>query len=303
VHQKEGVKVALTVLRDDPQTHEARKPRDLAEVDWDFGWRFERVFPLGPSSPLAIPELGLAYRIETTVAKVEGAPAEGKLQDNDVIQEVRFRVPTEEWGESKEGQWQELKSDQWAHVFYALQGMTYKDMSLRVKRNDKIEEVQLTAQPDPTWPLDELGVLLQTEKVIQKADSVLEAMAMGLDDTWQSLMQVYLVIRGMIFQRLSLKNLGGPITIGVIAYKVAQMDTWEFIFFLGLISINLAAFNFLPIPVLDGGHMVFLIYEKLRGKQASEAVQWGAVLGGLVLLGMLMLFVLWQDLVRWVFRL
>ena len=51
------------------------------------------------------------------------------------------------------------------------------------------------------------------------------------------------------------------------------MDFGEFVFFLGLISINLAVVNFLPIPVLDGGHMVFLIYEKIRGKPASEGVR------------------------------
>jgi regulator of sigma E protease len=65
-----------------------------------------------------------------------------------------------------------------------------------------------------------------------------------------------------------------------------------------MISINLAAFNFLPIPVLDGGHMVFLIYEKLRGKPASEQLQWSATLVGLVLLVTLMVGVIILDVMK-----
>jgi regulator of sigma E protease len=56
--------------------------------------------------------------------------------------------------------------------------------------------------------------------------------------------------------------------------------------------------NFLPIPVLDGGHMVFLIYEKLRGKPASEAVRVGATYAGLALILSLMVFVIYLDLTR-----
>ena len=72
-------------------------------------------------------------------------------------------------------------------------------------------------------------------------------------------------------------------------------------FFLGLISINLAVVNFLPIPILDGGHMVFLIYEKLRGKPASEGVRVWATYAGLAMIGCLMIFVIYQDVVRFFF--
>ena len=74
----------------------------------------------------------------------------------------------------------------------------------------------------------------------------------------------------MILGRISVKNLGGPLTIAAATYRFASMDFADFAFFLGLISINLAVVNFLPIPVLDGGHMVFLIYEGIRKKPASE---------------------------------
>src|SRR5437870_13169442 len=102
----------------------------------------------------------------------------------------------------------------------------------------------------------------------------------------------------IITRTISVDNLGGPVTIARVAYKIAGMDFWEFVFFLGLISVNLAVLNFLPIPVLDGGHMVFLVYEKLRGKPASEGVRIGATYAGLLLLGCLMIFVLVLDVRR-----
>src|SRR5207237_3629794 len=98
--------------------------------------------------------------------------------------------------------------------------------------------------------------------------------------------------------RISTDQMGGPLTIGVVAYRIAGVDFWEFLFFLGLISVNLAVINFLPIPVLDGGHFVFLCYEKLRGKPASEGVRVGATYAGLALILCLMVFVLYLDISR-----
>ena len=81
-------------------------------------------------------------------------------------------------------------------------------------------------------------------------------------------------------------------------YNTLDYNVYKFILFLGMISVNLAVVNFLPIPVLDGGHMVFLLYEKLRGKPASEGVRVGATYAGLLLLGCLMIFVLVLDIRR-----
>jgi regulator of sigma E protease len=75
-------------------------------------------------------------------------------------------------------------------------------------------------------------------------------------------------------------------------------DLYEFLFFLGMISVNLAVINFMPIPVLDGGHMVFLIYEGIRKKPASEAVRIWATYVGLAMILCLMIFVLYLDISR-----
>jgi regulator of sigma E protease len=106
------------------------------------------------------------------------------------------------------------------------------------------------------------------------------------------------MLRGMFQGRLGVGNLGGPIMIAAATYRFASMDFADFVFFLGLISINLAVVNFLPIPVLDGGHMVFLIYEKIRGQPASEGVRIGATYVGLAMILCLMFFVLYLDVSR-----
>ena len=96
-------------------------------------------------------------------------------------------------------------------------------------------------------------------------------------------------------------SLEKSLTIGSVSYKIAGENMWQFILFIGMISVNLAVINFLPIPVLDGGHMVFLIYEKIRGKPAPESVMLIALYIGLAAILLLMCFVLYLDISRMFF--
>ena len=101
-----------------------------------------------------------------------------------------------------------------------------------------------------------------------------------------------------MFGRTSVKAMSGPITLARYSYLIAGQDVWHLLLWIGLISVNLAVVNFLPIPVLDGGHMVFLIYEGVRGKPAPVIVQEIMTYAGLAVIGCLMLFVLGLDLWR-----
>src|SRR5206468_1802226 len=130
------------------------------------------------------------------------------------------------------------------------------------------------------------------------ADNTFDAVWRGFKDTNNRMVEVFLNLRGMILGRIDTENIGGPLTIGVATYRFAGMDFTDFIFFLGLISINLAVVNFLPIPVLDGGHMVFLIYEGIVKRPASEAVRISATYVGLAMIACLMIFVLYLDISR-----
>src|SRR5581483_3658574 len=183
--------------------------------------------------------------------------------------------------------------DQWAgaHLSLVETELPVKKVLLKVKRDKEIKEITVEPVADKTWPRPERGFIFTPDVRRQRADNIFDAVALGFRDTHKSMLQVVQSLRGLITGRISVKGMAGPLTIARAAYRIAGVDFWEFVFFLGLISINLAVINFLPIPVLDGGHMVFLLYEKIRGKPASESVRIGATYAGLALILCLMVFV------------
>ena len=105
-------------------------------------------------------------------------------------------------------------------------------------------------------------------------------------------------VRKMLVGELSVKNLSGPITIAKVAGASAQSGVGDFLYFLALLSISLGVLNLLPIPVLDGGHLLFYLIEWVRGRPLSERVQgWGMQIGISLVLGV-MLLALVNDLGR-----
>ena len=119
-------------------------------------------------------------------------------------------------------------------------------------------------------------------------------MRRGWDDTIENIFSIYGTIRNLVLGRLGPRGLAGPIRIVEITYKYARSSINELIKFLGILSINLAVINFLPIPPLDGGQMLFLMAEKIRGRPLPESALAGIAVG-LVLVVCLMIFVLFQD--------
>ena len=86
--------------------------------------------------------------------------------------------------------------------------------------------------------------------------------------------------------------------IAVASYAFAEYGIGKLLFFLGLLSINLAIINLLPIPILDGGHLMFLAIEKIKGSPVSETAQAIAQYAGLLILLSLMIYVTWNDIER-----
>lgn len=135
--------------------------------------------------------------------------------------------------------------------------------------------------------------------------NVLRALGMGLQMTGGVLREVYRTVRAMIRNALTqqggvgVKDVSGP--IGIVREAVHRAETGHatLVFFLAFISVNLAVLNFLPIPVVDGGLMVFLILEKLRGKPLSLRIQIITTVAGIGLIVLIFLFVTFQDIIRW----
>ncbi|HQU43854.1 MAG TPA: site-2 protease family protein, partial [Pirellulales bacterium] len=113
--------------------------------------------------------------------------------------------------------------------------------------------------------------------------------------TKYSLSLVFRFLRKIMTGQVSVKGMGGPVEIAKQAGATASEGMSPFLLFLGMLSANLAVLNFLPIPMLDGGHMVFLAAEGVRGKPVSEQVVAYFQFAGLFFLASLMLFVLLLD--------
>ncbi len=124
------------------------------------------------------------------------------------------------------------------------------------------------------------------------------ALRAGFAQTW---MFIYLTFMGIvkILQRVvPASELGGPILIAQLAGEQARAGWLNFLHFMGLLSVNLGILNLLPIPVLDGGHLVFLSIEAIRRKPMNEKAQIVAQQVGIALLGTLMIFVFYNDIIR-----
>lgn len=114
-----------------------------------------------------------------------------------------------------------------------------------------------------------------------------------------------LIIQGfvkLVQAKISPKTIGGPILIAQMAGEVVQRGPVELLSFTALLSINLAILNLLPIPILDGGHLLFSLIEWLRGKPVSLRKREIAQQVGMVLLVGLMIFAFYNDIFRWLGR-
>ncbi len=128
--------------------------------------------------------------------------------------------------------------------------------------------------------------------------TVAGAFLAGLGTTEAASLQIYRTIRGMATRRVSTRDLGGPILIGQMAAQSARLGLGVFLGFLGLISINLAVLNLLPIPILDGGQAVFLLYEGIFRRPMPLKAREALMTIGLVLIGLLMIVANWNDIRR-----
>ncbi len=125
-----------------------------------------------------------------------------------------------------------------------------------------------------------------------------EALWFGLRDTGHVLTGVYRFIKNFATQNVGVKHVAGPVGIFKMAYQEAAASWGDLLVFLAFISINLAVINFLPLPVVDGGLMIFLLLEKIRGKPVSIKVQVITTLAGLGLIVLTFLVVTIQDVTR-----
>ena len=177
---------------------------------------------------------------------------------------------------------------------------TTVELTFNRKVGDKTESHTVTISPyaSDQWFVPERGLLMEPIELPREVSSLSDAMAYGFAETIDSLTMVYRTLKKLFSGGLSPTHLGGIGTIFAIAGTQADRGMAELLLFMTLISANLAVINFLPIPVLDGGHMVILAAEAIRRKPVSERILIPVTYAGLIFILGLFLFVTVLDVGR-----
>lgn len=125
-----------------------------------------------------------------------------------------------------------------------------------------------------------------------------QAVASGVAETGRRIVLVLGFVKGLVVGEVSLRDVGGPLTIGQLSGQVARLGLFRFLDFMAFLSINLAILNILPIPILDGGQLMFLVAEAVRGRPLSQQLRTGLTKAGFFVLLAIMILALTNDALR-----
>jgi regulator of sigma E protease len=271
-----GRTLTLTILRDGRSTDvqvepRVQKTRDLFGQDvevWDLGLR-----------PLVSTRIGQV--LPNQVAQQAG------IRGGDRVLAVNGTAV---------GEW-----DQLAKIIHGSPGTP---LTLTLEREGQRQEVQVTPRstkqqgPAGEEEIGLIGIGPAPETQLRRLNPVSAAWA-GVTKTVDLSVLVVTGFVKLVQAKISPKTIGGPILIAQMAGEVAQRGMIELLSFTALLSINLAILNLLPIPILDGGHLLFSLIEWLRGKPVSLKKREMAQQVGMVLLIGLMVFAFYNDIFRW----
>jgi regulator of sigma E protease len=237
-------------------------------------------FGLGPWQPPAL--------IERLVAGGAGERA-GLLPGDKVVH--ADESPIRNWG-------------QWVDYVRERPG---KPIAVQLMRNGERVELLVTpdAESDKGSIIGRIGAYVQLPGEEERATmrvvvryGLLEAVPQALNKTWEVTTLTLRTLWKMVSGRASVENLSGPISIARYAGQSAAVGLVTFLGFLGIVSVSLGVLNLLPVPILDGGHLLFYLVEMVKGSPLSETVQLAGQKIGITLLLALMSLAFYNDLVR-----
>ena len=229
-------------------------------------------------------------------------------QDTTMVGTVTVDSPAEKAGMLKDDliiAINDKKTTLWNDVLVGVKESDGAPLIFTVLRDGR--EVKLTIVPEKDVVNDLFGQPVEERFMIgiMKAEALeydkvgfFAALKQGLQQTW---FYIYLTALGfvkLIQQVVPASEMGGPILIAQMAGEQMKAGWVNLLYFTSLLSVNLGILNLLPIPVLDGGHLVFLTVEGIRRKPLSERFQIISQQVGMGLLGSLMIFVFYNDIMR-----
>ncbi|MDG0970435.1 MAG: RIP metalloprotease RseP [Porticoccaceae bacterium] len=249
--------------------------------------------------PMLMQELGLSPSVELETLTIAAVVA-GKAGERDGLLAGDRLVSIDD---------QKLESVQ--QFMNGISGSPGRQLKLGVKRqsaDQRWADLDIVVTPNPELiegeNIGRLGIQLSSavryakENIRIVSYGPLEAVSRAFMEVVDTSVSIVKSIGKLIMGELSPKNLSGPITIAKVAGDTAKSGLDNFIRFVAILSIMLGVMNLLPIPVLDGGHLVFIIIELLKGSPVSEGVQIVSYKAGLTVLMSLMIVATFNDLMR-----
>ncbi|WGI25934.1 RIP metalloprotease RseP [Halomonas alkaliantarctica] len=196
--------------------------------------------------------------------------------------------------------------DDWMHFVNRVRGSPGETLQLTYERDGEQSNVDLTPGRNRLETGVEIGYIGAGAQQVEWPEAFqreirygpIEAVGQALSRTGEMTLLTIDAIRKMLVGLISPSNLSGPITIAQISGDSARAGMEAFIGFLAYLSISLGVLNLLPIPVLDGGHLLYYFMEVVRGRPVSEKTQAVGLRIGLAMVGTLMLMALYFDLMR-----
>ena len=265
---------------------------------------------LGPNKPIAIDSLGIAIAPSLTVDTVTpDSPADkAGMLANDELVSVKYLLDEKQQADERYANLKKRPlvkfvedNTSWAEVYEdVMQRLeTGSKFEITVQRGDETKVLQMTSIESDELFRHTRGIYLEPLERHYESDNWSDAFANGGFKMLYDLQRVGKTLKKLVQGKISPTNLGGPGTIAAVATNEAAASTSRLLLFLTFLSANLAIVNFLPIPVLDGGHMMFLAYEGIFRRPVNERVQLILTYGGLAFVLCLMIFVISMDVGRY----
>jgi regulator of sigma E protease len=290
----------------------AGKENEQIKMEWMVPESFPLVLSELMFAPvgLELPGTGMVYSVSNIVSSVsEGSSASrAGLQPGDKILKVKFS-PRSEADEKYYSEVVGSASLKDGHPVNNARSMQYwlttlqlmrigMPVSLHFEREGKTEQCEVAVEKDEEWTSPDRGFQFVPLTRTHQVNTVGDALRLGCWEIYRRAGNVLEFLELLVKGRLPFRAVGGPGAIAVEATDAASKGISPLLMFLTLLSANLAIINFLPIPALDGGHMVFLIAEAIRGKPADEEFEGRIRLVGVIALLCLMIAVVFNDVIN-----
>jgi regulator of sigma E protease len=285
---------------------------------YDFQWSVptDFIFPttMGGSGMAGyeLPGSGLVVSVLREVAGVEehsSAQAAG-LQAGDSLRQIQVIKPEDKKRlDALDKQfakasilYEEQPLDALHNAVYVNESIQWlpigTEIKLEYERDGKMATATVQVQSDKQWMSPDRGIVFTPMSETYSEKNVGAAIGMGISEVGDQMKNVVRFLYMLVTNKVQVKMLGGPGVIFYAATQEAAQGPTRLLLFLTMLSANLAIINFLPIPALDGGHMMFLAVEAIRGKPLDENLQMKLTMGGVMALLGLMLFVIVNDVLN-----